>query len=324
MRGGALGDFVLTLPALAALRRHFPDARVGNPGFIHGPAALALAGGLADAVHSIEAPALAKWFVRDAAVTIRFEEFDLIISYVFDPENIFQSNIRRSAPKSLFLTGPHRPTRLQAGTPRSRCWSRCASLGINHADPIPKLTLPNPSPRNGWLALHPGSGSERKNWPEENWRHLLRRVMEQTEWDCLLVGGEAEGERLFRLEDSVRDLTPSGRTRLRLAKDLPLVELARLLQGCAGFVGHDSGVTHLAAAVGLPGLALWGETNQNVWRPRSHKMQMVGHEKGLSRLPVEDVFDKLTGSKSNGYVPKPNLVLQTVGGVGGVFFGPAF
>ena len=107
--------------------------------------------------------------------------------------------------------------------------------------------------------------------------------------ECLLIGGEAEEGRLKRLAHQAHP-------RIMVADQWPLVELAARMRACTGFVGHDSGVTHLAAAVDLPGLALWGETNETVWRPRSERMQVVRHPGGLSGLPVEDVFGKLAAS----------------------------
>jgi len=72
-----------------------------------------------------------------------------------------------------------------------------------------------------------------------------------------------------------------------------LPELAQMLQQCAGFIGHDSGISHLAAAVGLPGLILWGETAEEIWRPPSDKMLVVRHADGLADLPVSSVLDKI-------------------------------
>jgi len=281
MRGGALGDFVLTLPALAALRAHFPTARIEVLGYPR-IAELARAGGLADAVSSIEAPELARLFAPDAQVTKRFAEFDLMVSYLFDPERGFEANARRSAPEAVFVRGPHRPDEAGGVHATAQLLAPLRELGISEADPEPRLSLGGgEGARSGELAMHPGSGSERKNWPEDKWAELIARVALRRK--CLLVGGEAEGAKLERLKIAG----------VEVAQNWPLVDLAKRLQKCGGLVGHDSGVTHLAAAVGLPGLALWGETNEAVWRPLSARMKLLRHADGLSRLPVEDVFGKL-------------------------------
>ena len=81
--------------------------------------------------------------------------------------------------------------------------------------------------------------------------------------------------------------------RIVVAANLPLVELAERLSACTGFVGHDSGITHLAAAVGLSGLVLWGETPPAVWRPRSERMTILMEPKGLAYLPVDRVGEEI-------------------------------
>src|SRR6185295_18888954 len=101
-------------------------------------------------------------------------------------------------------------------------------------------------------------GSEQKNWPEEKWAALLQYLMNSTRYQVLLVGGEAEGSRLQQLAAA---LPPA---RIRVAQSLPLPELGRLLQRCAAFVGHDSGISHLAAALGVPSLVLWGDTIEEI------------------------------------------------------------
>ena len=288
MRGGALGDFILTLPVLAALRRRFPTHALEILGYERA-ASLAVAGGLADRVSALESPALAGFFARDGtwpkAAAEYFAVFELIVSYVFDPESIFQSNVARCS-SARFLAGPHRPD--DSGTLHATQFllRPLETLGISEADPRPRLILPGPvefssEPR---LAVHPGSGSVRKNWPESKWAEFVQRLAATTGWHFLLIGGEAEGERCQRLASA---LPPQ---RARVAQNLPLVELAQAMRSCTAFIGHDSGVTHVAAALDLPGLVLWGPSNEVVWRPVSDRLQIMHDNRGLDALPVETVL----------------------------------
>src|SRR5260370_42520484 len=88
IRGGAIGDFILTLPVLSALRNHFPQARLAVLGCPH-IAQLALAGGLADEVHSIEARPLAGFFAQHGplaqALQAYFPGCAVILPYLYDP-----------------------------------------------------------------------------------------------------------------------------------------------------------------------------------------------------------------------------------------------
>src|SRR5439155_11698481 len=74
IRGGAIGDFILTLPVLAALRGHFPQARLEVLGYPH-IAQLALAGGLVDRVRSIDAGPLAGFFARNGVLDVALQEY---------------------------------------------------------------------------------------------------------------------------------------------------------------------------------------------------------------------------------------------------------
>jgi heptosyltransferase-2 len=286
IRGGAIGDFILTLPALAALRNQFPHARLELLGYPH-IAQLALAGGLVDRVHPIEAQGLACFFARNGELPESwrdyFSDFDLIISYLFDPDQIFKTNVALCTP-AQFIAGPHRPNEVEAVHATRVFLKPLERLAIFEADDVPRLRL-NPGARAQppLLALHPGSGSERKNWPEERWAELIEHLLATTAANLLLVGGEAEGERLQRLAAA---LPP---TRTGVAKNLPLAELAVRLRSCAGFVGHDSGITHLAAALGLACVVLWSDTNETIWRPQGAQVNILREPTGLPRLDLARV-----------------------------------
>jgi heptosyltransferase-2 len=303
IRGGAIGDFILTLPAIAALRRQFPQAHLEVLGYPH-IAQLAVAGGLADRVQPIEARSLAGFFARGGTLEPDlmdyFSEFDLVISYLYDPDEIFKTNVGRCLVKQ-FIVGPHRPDEVDRIHATKVYLKPLERLAIFDADPVPRLVLnwQNSSGRADLpvsldaqqrvptIALHPGSGSEKKNWPEAKWAGLIQQIIATTRWNLLLVGGEAEGERLRRL---AAVLPPA---RCSIAQGLPLAELAQRIQSGAAFVGHDSGITHLAAAVGLPCVVLWADTLEEVWRPQGEPLVILKEITGVQAISVEKVMNEL-------------------------------
>jgi heptosyltransferase-2 len=251
---------------------------------------LAVAGGLADRVQSIEAGAMAGFFARNGTLSEDladyFSDFDLIVSYLYDPDQIFAENVGRCT-AAQFIEGPHRPDE-QLGTHATQVYLKpLERLAIFDAESAPRLSLCDNRETAFGLALHPGSGSEKKNWPEQNWAELLNYLVTQSSMKLLLVGGEAEGERLRRLAAT---LPPN---RAQVAQSLPLPELGQLLAKSAGFVGHDSGVSHLAAAVGVPSLLLWGNTKPEVWKPPGKHVTLINSPDGLETLPVRDVIQAL-------------------------------
>jgi ADP-heptose:LPS heptosyltransferase len=300
IRGGAIGDFILTLPVFAALRENFPQTQLAVLAYPH-IAGLALAGELVDEVHSIEARALAGFFARagtlDRALGEYFAGASIVLSYLYDPDHIFHENVARVS-KAQFIAGPHRPEehgKLHATEVFLKPLER---LAIFAPDPVPRLPLPeaaDPKLSYGhWLALHPGSGSPRKNWPEQKWAELLRWLTNETGWNFLLIGGEAEEGRHRRLAASL----PAARC--HLADRLPLPELAHLLRECHAYLGHDSGISHLAAAIGLPSVVLWGETAERIWRPPGEHVTLVQSPEGLNgmavgvvRAALEAVFEEI-------------------------------
>lgn len=291
IRGGAIGDFILTLPVLTALRQQFPQAHLEVLGYPH-IVQLAEAGGLVNRVQPIEARGLASFFARNGELPEElrdyFSEFNIILSYLYDPDGIFQENVQRCSP-AQFIAGPHRPDETQHSHATEVFLKPLERLAIFAADAIPKLAFaPRPALRGPTLALHPGSGSERKNWPEDNWLALIELVLVTTNLNLLLIGGEAEGERLQRLAAA---LPP---TRCVVAKNLPLAELGARMQSCVGFVGHDSGITHLAAALGLSCLVLWAHTREDIWRPRGERVHILRENSGLAQLSVARVHAELT------------------------------
>lgn len=293
MRGGAIGDFLLTLPVIAALKQHFPGARLEILGY-PGIASLAVAGGLADQVRFIESPTLAGFFTSDAVLDPGwchyFSETDLIVSFLHDPNRIFEGNVKRVS-HAPFIQGPHRPDEGVNLHATNVFLNALESIGIHKSDPVPRLHIPVSTElkwmTGDWIAMHPGSGSARKNWAHEKWVQLIEQVVDATNWRILLAGGEAESQRLKDLSGSF------SKERITPALQLPLPQLAQMLFLCKLFVGHDSGISHLAAALGLPGLVLWGPTHPEIWRPRSGEFEILTSETGLNGLSVKDVYEKM-------------------------------
>src|SRR5881227_350977 len=176
IRGGAIGDFVLTLPALKALRDACPNARIEILGYRH-IAALAENRFYAQAVRSIEYGPLSSFFAKNSKLPAElanyFASFDLIISYLFDPDRIFENNVRRCGVENFFC-GPAKI--VQTLDHAARQLARpIEELKILVTDITEKVFPPigaRPFPRQFLqnlqqpiIAYHLGSGSTEKNWP---------------------------------------------------------------------------------------------------------------------------------------------------------------
>ena len=303
IRGGAIGDFILTLPALKALREAYPDARVEILGYEH-IAALAENRFYAQAVRSIEYGALSSFFAKNSELPAElanyFASFDLIISYLFDPDRIFENNLRRCGVENL-LCGPAKIVETAVHAARQLALP-IEQLGIGVGDLTEKV-FPSIDDRQfakGFLqflqqpilAIHPGSGGTEKNWPLENWIALFSRNggVPLTEDKCgqvgnafslVVISGEAD-----KTEASVLEREWKNRE-VRFAKNLPLPHLAAVLERSI-FIGHDSGISHVAAAAGATCVLLFGPTDPDVWAPRNKNVQVIRAPNGrLSDLEIE-------------------------------------
>jgi len=271
IRGGAIGDFILTLPALKLLRDAFPSAHLEVLGYKH-IIALAELGGYANATRSIEYARLASFFSRDGELAPElleyFGSFQQVVSYLFDPDEIFANNLERAGVRNLITGSPKITDQEHAARQLARPLER---LGLYLDDPAATI-LPT-EPRNVdplRIALHSGSGSETKNWPEERWAALAASLLEADAGrHLLLIACEADSERIARL----RARLPNEK--VYCAQNLSLLELAASLQDCGLFLGHDSGISHLAAAVATPCLLLFGPTDPAIWAPANPQVRTL-------------------------------------------------
>jgi heptosyltransferase-2 len=148
------------------------------------------------------------------------------------------------------------------------------------------------------IAFHPGSGSETKNWPIENWISLGDAALAK-DFPLIIVAGEADTRRTQRLK-----MAWKGRA-VRFAANLPLPHLAALLERCS-FVGHDSGISHIAAAVGARCLLLFGPTDPAFWAPAYKSVSVLGAPEGkIERLEFEPVAAALWAALGSSSQQKP-------------------
>jgi heptosyltransferase-3 len=292
IRGGAIGDFILTLPALQLLREMIPGCHIEVIGYL-GIATLAQAAGLADAVRSLDHRTMAALFSKNAPIDEALAEhlrgFNLVVSYLFDPDGHFRASMERIGVKTL-IECSHRVqadqghASRQLARPLERLAMFLEDTHLLRAHFERGEVVPNR------VAIHIGSGSERKNWPLERWLRLADSFHDH---EVVFISGEAEQERGMTIRDR-----PNWHA-------LPLPELAGRLGTCAAFLGHDSGISHLAAACGVPSLLLFGPTDPAVWAPPQPWVTVLRAEDGdlaslddqRVKLAAEQVVEKMRRDK---------------------------
>jgi heptosyltransferase-2 len=300
LRGGAIGDFILTLPALNALRERWPDAHIELAGYPH-IAALARLGGLADGVSSLDEAGIARLFVPGAALDEPFRDrlrsFDIVLTYLHDPDGVVRENLRAAGVLQVLYGSPVRP----AGHAADHLVRPLEDLALYAAGRAPVLPIAADARRAGRerlaalappdraVVLHAGSGSASKNWPVAGFAAVARALRDAGRV-AVFTRGEADAALAGALDGA------AAAAGARVAGEMELIDLAPLLASAAGYVGNDSGITHLAAAVGLPVVALFGPTDPDVWGPRGPRVRILRAPGGrLEGIAPEAVLDALRG-----------------------------
>ena len=297
LRGGAIGDFIATLPVLQALRAQWPAAHIEIWGYPH-IAELAVATGLVQTVVSLERAEMARFFVPEPqfsdAQVAAVRSFDLVFNYLHDPVGQVRSNLLLAGAKQVLSGSPI----IKRGHAVPFLLEPLQALAIYESELLPVLDFPVDQRARGRerlqkqglksrpFAVHPGSGSPAKNWPVERYAEILRRLQERQR-ETVVVIGEAdrgEAETLARALPAAVFLT-----------GLTLPELGATLAECGGYLGNDSGISHLAAAVGLPVTVLFGASDPETWAPRGRGgVQVLRAPEGeLERLTISAVWTAL-------------------------------
>lgn len=293
LRGGALGDFVLTLPAIAALRA----AVRGRVLIIGDPAKAALA--RPDQVIDTAGRAAARLYSEtgiDADLRARFTGCRYLLAYVAGGGSAaptLAENLRQLCAR-VVIADP-RPTEGAERHIVEHLLEPLAEFGICATLRPPRVPpLTGHVPSSAAVIVHPGSGSRGKNWPVDRYAGLIERLAADGV-SCAVLMGPAEAERPelhAALPGSVPRLQPPS-----------YVELAETLRAARLVVGNDSGPGHLAAAVGTATVSVFGPTRAAVWRPLGPRARVVRAPGGdLDALHVSVVYrsvsEALTGAEA--------------------------
>ena len=289
MRGGAIGDFVVTLPVLDVLTRTFPGASVtliGNPDILC----------LAPTHRSFDhnTAAMAPLFTESRALPQEsrslFADADLVVVYTTDTDGPFPGHLRRMCDDRVLIQDP-RPIagetchisdhllRTLSHMDSEMAESRPPSISAEAVDRTYGREMSVAAEGRSLALLHPGSGGTGKRWLLDGFLNLADSLLSVHRVGLLLGPAEEEG------------LAEAFIKRGHLAVRPPnLNALAGALAVASLYVGNDSGPTHMAAALGIPTVALFGPTDPRIWGPRGRRVFLVSSRNGsMSSITVAEV-----------------------------------
>ena len=260
IRPGAIGDCILSFPALRHLRASYTEVWI--------PSAVLPLVQFADRVHSIASTGLDLVGIANDTIQTALRErlcsFDEIVSWYGSNRPEFRSALEATNVPCIFHRAlPDRDCALHAIDYFARQVGAPAGLA-------PSVSLPSIERRNT-VVIHPFSGSLRKNWPLDRYRELASRLPVPVEWSA---GPDEQLENARRFDN--------------------LFDLANWMAGAALYVGNDSGISHLAAAAGVSTFTIFGPSDARKWAPRGRSVHVL--EAGtIERLPVELVLELVGG-----------------------------
>ncbi|WP_447979603.1 glycosyltransferase family 9 protein [Candidatus Nitrospira bockiana] len=278
---GSLGDILLALPAVRAVREKFPRHVLTLLAAAE-PARLLQACGEVDAVYPLEGPLLAGLLEDTGEVAPvladRLRRCELAVCWLEGRDGALQRGLKRVGVKQACVGSPH-----GSGCRAVHQSDRFLELLPFKSDSGPvgrPLRLPvlvrqagrQELERRGAssrpvVMLHPGSGSRHKCAPPDIFASLVRGA-NTAGATPLLIGGPADDEAVARVSEALHE-------GVNVVQGLPLMTMAGLLAAADLYVGNDSGLTHLAAAFAVPTIALFGPTKVDRWAPRGPKVTVL-------------------------------------------------
>ncbi|MGQ9618402.1 MAG: glycosyltransferase family 9 protein [Candidatus Aminicenantia bacterium] len=259
IRSGGLGDIILTVPALIALKE------ISDELFISVPYQCAPLFYNFSKIIPLEGREISSLWLDGEEFLKRFGYFDIAITWHWDREGVILNNLRKIA--KIVIKGEVKPKNIHQSINLFM-----PILKINQNFEFPKFlrlpNLPRWSLRNASeIIVHPGSGSINKVWMPENFLFLIE-MLKKENFKVKIILGEAEERKEYSLFYNNID-------GVELKKGISLAELiSELLKGII-YIGNDSGVSHLSAMLGVPTIVIFKTTNPEIWSPKGERVYIV-------------------------------------------------
>jgi heptosyltransferase-3 len=302
---GALGDGLLALTALRVLQTKFP----GHCMIWIGHKELGDVYVDAHEVHQAYSFESLNFFADGAAKGLQqglfsslFGRCERAVGWMEDSGGIWRSWLRTLGINNLILRSPHDPSlqhdhmadryveTLQPWFPTQQ---PCKPLKKNVDDERllvfrQSKTVEQPgSSEERLIVLHPGSGSLHKCSPPALCANIVNGLMARPHRRVCLVGGPADRDSLRKVQGLLTHHEPT------ILEGLDLLSVGRYLQHARLFIGHDSGLSHLATRLGVPSVLLFGPTDPAKWAPRGkHVAVMRNSCQCVGKASIAQCIDK--------------------------------
>ena len=290
VRTGGLGDSILTLPVANCLKKIDNSIELhilGNETML----AVARLSGIFDGFRSIDESGFSALYSSSKASDFLqkyFSSFDEVYFFTAGNKKQIIRKVTDSGAGKCFVLDPRPPEdwhnhiieHFLSIIDGKKILSPCKldNYGVT-------LGSVSKSNRRG-LVIHPGSGSNSKNWPIE--RDIY--IAEKSKMNVTFILGPAECE--LGLD---KDITESC---FKNINPESISDLCSLLCGASFYIGNDSGVSHLAALCETQSVVLFGPTDPVIWRPLGSDVNVISSPDGtINGISADEVVKKIKKRK---------------------------
>ena len=277
----SLGDCVLTTPALALLKSHRPDLRIG---VVVEDRFAAVFEGNPD-VDEILAPLarpLARWHPR-LALNLHGGTRSMWLTAASRAEitagfghHSFSVLYNAQIPRAQEIFGEERRVHTAEHLASAVFW-----MGVPRTE-IPRARLLAGSDAAGaprpasYAVMHPFASAPKKTWPAERFLSIAEHLRDQAGLEAVFLAGPADN--------------PAPFSRYGVYHNAPLAQVKTLMAGAQLFIGNDSGPAHVAAAFGIPCVVLFGPSDPVTWAPWRTEAQVLTSPDSIDGIGVEEVL----------------------------------
>ena len=211
------------------------------------------------------------------------------VAFLKDPEGRVDANLKAYLPKTsvhIFPPFPPEGEKRHVALYMAQCLQRSglpidAEESMEEARRRPMFMNRVQRDKRENIVFHPGSGGHKKNHPPDFWVELIKRMKKRPLFKqsnfLLLLGPAEESFGAFFKENLER-----VNTEILISPDRKT--LISLLKGALHYIGHDSGITHLASMHGVPTIALFKSSSIHQWKPIGPAVKVIegkGDQKDL-------------------------------------------
>ncbi len=289
IHNGAIGDFIIASELIKFSNKHLFECNWSYLGkSSHGKLARKL--GLITDFADFEYPGWHLLFAQDGKIDSQkrlfLQKFDLILNVITASDTIFASNIEKISRAKVFHIDPRVPDNLN----EHYFLYLAKQMNIVSQPTLPTAPLcqlNSDAEFANYVLIHPGASSDKKRWDFENFIRLAEGLINEGR-NLAFVLGDVELEQFASYQLS----------RLRnLAKTIEacsLDTLAEIIASCDCYIGNDTGISHLAGALGVKTIVIFVHRNWHAFSPIGPDVKIFP----VDDINAESIIDIVMGRKN--------------------------